>query len=50
LLLVNIALILVLGVLLVVCVVKALWFPAVVFVGLLGSNVLQIVLRRRDSG
>jgi hypothetical protein len=46
---VNVALIVVLGLLLAVCVVKALWFPALVFAGLIGSNVLQIALRRRDS-
>jgi hypothetical protein len=45
---INLVLIVVLGGLLVVCVVKQLWFPALVFTGLIVSNVLQVVLRRRD--
>ncbi|MFT6391920.1 MAG: hypothetical protein ACJA14_001435 [Ilumatobacter sp.] len=46
---VNIVLIAVLAVLLIVCLVRQLWFPAVVFATLMFSNSMQIVMRRRSA-
>ncbi|MFT4656389.1 MAG: hypothetical protein ACJAXA_000784 [Candidatus Aldehydirespiratoraceae bacterium] len=46
---VNIVLIAVLAVLLIVCLVRQLWFPAVVFATLMFSNSMQIVMRRRAA-
>lgn len=48
LLTVNIVLIVVLSALLVVCLIRELWFPAAVFALLIFSNSMQIVLRRRS--